>query len=304
MKTIFFLENQYPYWGWHEVLLEALIYIKDKYDAKLVHQKGGYLKIDKFDYDLIDCELLIHDEEEDSLKCIFWGESRTGVFDIFEKRNNPKDILLVTQFYNIYPKTFDRSVWNFKIKNTTYYTFNPNVNHEYYYHQRKLYEYLNETTIDKLFCLFSTGRPIGEQLRAEGLITEREGPMTIHDYLMMAVKYRMGLALSGVAEVNFREIEYLSIGVPMLRIEYMTQLDPPLIPNYHYVAVDRSNFPWNMYADREGGPEYVEAYRQRYNEVKDDKDFLQFVAKNGRDYYTEYCNPFNRLKHVIEKLEL
>jgi hypothetical protein len=59
-----------------------------------------------------------------------------------------------------------------------------------------------------------------------------------------------------------------------------------------------------MYADREGGEDYVQAYKKRYNEVKDDKEFLSFISKNAREYYTQYCNPYNRMNHLINLLEL
>lgn len=304
--TVYFLDCQYSYWGWHDVLLELALHVVEKYGAKFEYQKGGHLVIEKFDnYRLPDSEILIHDEVNDRLYGLHWGETRTGMMDIFEKRNNPNDILLVTQFYNIYQRNFDRSTWNFKIKNTVYYPFVPQANHEYYYRQRKIIEMTKpETIIDKVFCLFTTIRPIGLQLREAGLVTEATNFMNIHDYLNLAINYKMGLALSGVAEVNFREIEYMAVGIPMLRMEYMTQLDPPLIPNYHYIAVSREGFPWDMYAERNGGPEYVEAYIKRYNEVKDDKELLSFVAKNAKEYYQAYCSPENRLKHLLTQIEL
>jgi hypothetical protein len=306
MLIVYFLESQYEYWGWHDVFLELALRLKNDYGATIVHQKGGHLELDKFDgYKLPDCEILIHDEDKDALYGITWSESRTGLLNIFEKRNNEKDVLLVTQFNNIFPKDFDRSVYNFKLKNTVYYPFTPSTNHEYFYHQRQLLEHTNyDSLIDKVFCLFTTIRTIGLRLREEGLITESPGLMRIDEYLKMAITYKMGLALPGVAEVNFREIEYMAIGLPMLRMEYMTQLNPALIPNYHYVAVSREGFPWDMYADREGGEDYVQAYKKRYNEVKDDKEFLSFISKNAREYYTQYCNPYNRMNHLINLLEL
>ena len=306
MIKIYLLETQYQYWGWHDVLLELALSIKEKYSAEIVHQKGGHLKLLNFeDYMMPDSEILIHNEDEDILYGIHWGENRTQFFDIFEKRNNEKDTLLVTQFYNIFHKTFDRSQFNFKLKNTPYYTFTPWTNHEHYYSKRKLLEYKNyDSLIDQLFCLFTTHREVGIQLRERGIVSESPGLMNIDDYLKLAITYKMGLALPGVAEVNFREIEYMAIGLPMLRMEYMTQLNPPLIPNYHYVAVDRSNFLWDMYADRNGGDEYVNAYFKRFNEVKNDKEFLSFISKNAREYYTNYCSPQNRIQHLLTILEL
>jgi len=302
---IYFLENQYPYWGWHQVLLEIVNELRNKYRAEVIHQKGGFLKIEKFNHNLSDCELLIHDEEADILKAIHWGETRSQLLDLFINRNKKEDTILITQYYNIFPRSFDPSIYNFKIKNTTYYTFNPKCNYDYYYHQRKLLETIKPNDfVDQMFFLFTTGRPLGFQLRDVGIVTPPTHALSIDSYCEMAINYKMGLAVAGVAEVNFREIEYMAIGLPLIRMEYMTQLDPPLIPNHHYIAIDRSEFPWDMYADREGGPQYVEAYKKRFYEVKDDKEFLSFVSKNAREYYVNYCSPINRVNHVLKSLNL
>ncbi len=300
--NVYFLETCYPYLTWHDVFLELVLYLKQHYDINLIHQKCDFLKIPNYDCSISDCDILIEDLENDTLKGITFSEARNTLFDnVFEKRNNKNDILMLTQYYGWFPRDFDASaVYNFKILPTTYYTFKPTINHDYWYRQRQFLKH--EDLIDQMFCLSTTGRGDLPRLREKGVMGPLEQGNTL--YFDHAIRYKMGFSVTGVPEICCREIEYMAIGLPNFRLEYMTQLNPPLIPNYHYITVDRSKFPWDANKDREGGEEYVEAYIQRFNEVKDDKEFLDFIAKNAREYYVENCSQENRLKHIVKALEL
>jgi len=300
--NVYFLETAYTYLTWMDVFLELVIYLRNNYDVNLVHQRGGFLQIPNYDCALSDCDILIEDVENDTMKGITFSETRNRLLDnLFATRNNKNDILMLTQYYGWFPKEFKAEEhYNFKILPTTYYTFRPTVNHSYWYRQRQFIDF--DKQINQLFCLSGTGRPLMNQLKECGVL----GPIEQggESYFDLAIKYRVGFSVTGTPEICCREIEYMAIGLPNLRMEYMTQLGPPLIPNYHYISVDRSDFPWDANKDREGGPEYVEAHIQRFNEVRDDKDFLNFIAKNARQYYVENCSDENRLKHILSGLEL
>lgn len=300
--NLYFLETQYPYLTWMDVFLELVIYLREHYDVNLIYQKGGKLRIPNYDCEMSDCEILIEDPENNVMKGITFSESRNTFFDnIFVKRNNKNDRLMLTQFYNWFPRHFDAAqTYNFKILPTTYYTFRPTVNHDHWYRLRQMIDF--DKQIDQMFCLSGTGRPLMWQLKEHGVLgPEQQGSESYFDH---AIRYKVGFSITGTPEICCREIEYMAIGLPNFRLEYMTQLGPPLIPNYHYVTVDRSSFPWDANKDREGGPEYVAAHIKRFNEVKDDKEFLKFIAKNAREYYVEYCSQENRLKHILASLEL
>jgi hypothetical protein len=179
----------------------------------------------------------------------------------------------------------------------------PYIDYNYYYTVRKFRGYDN--LIDKMFCLFTTNRHDPHPMREMGLVSPSPGLLSIEDYLSLAIKHKMGLSVHGVAEVCHRDFEYLGIGLPMIRLEYMNDtLQPPLIPNYHYISVDRSQFPYDGNADRVGGPEYVEAYKNRFYEVKDDIEFLEFISTNAKDYFDKYCSPLNRTRHMLNLLNI
>jgi hypothetical protein len=306
MLTIYFLETEYQYMGWSDVFLELVNTLKEKFNADIIHQKGGHLFIEKFNYNLPDCELIIHDEQNDTLKAITWSESPTDLFRIFKERNNENDILLISQQSYWFSQEHDTSSYTFTIKPTTFYTFTPQTNHNYFYNLRKFKDFNNLE--DKLFFLATTRRedpfrlyeidlcPMPVQLSGEHL--------NIDDYLKKAINYKIGLSISSRAEVCYRDIEYMAVGLPMLRLEYMTPFDPPLIPDYHYISVPRGNFGWSSEEDRIGGDDYVEAYKKRFFEVKDNKEFLNFITKNAKKYYDDYCSPQNRIIHLMDRLKL
>ena len=302
MMKIYFLETQYHYMGWNDVFLELVNNLKEKYNAEVIHQKGGHLYIEKFNYNMPDCELIIHDEENDILKSITWSESPTDIFDIYKQRNNEKDILLLTQQAYWFPKDYDFSVYNFTVKPTTFYTFTPQTCHDHFYNLRKFKNF--DSLIDQMFCLFTTRREDPFRLREMGLSNTSPGILSIDDYLKGAINFKVGLSLSSLAEVCYRDIEYMAVGLPMMRLEYMTPFDPPLIPNYHYISIPRDGFDWSTESDRRGGEKYVEAYKNRFLEVKDDEQFLNFITKNAREYYTTYCSPQNRVAHIMNRLEI
>lgn len=309
---VYFNETQYGKYGWNDVFLELVIHLKNKCGAEIVHHKGQnhegtHFLIERFDYNLPDCELLIYDEVNDILKGISFADNPGNILDkLFTGRNKSDDILLMSQFHNRFPKDFDITTLdhNFNLKQGTWYTFQGSTNYDHYYSQRMFHN--NDQLIDKMFFMGSDYRPDIHELRKLGACNDFIGNIPQLEYMGHAIKYKLGLAIPGVGEICYRDFEYLAMGVPMIRLEYITQLNPPLIPNYHYIAVerDKNDLQWNCHMDQRGGESYVKAYNERFLEVKDDKPLLDFVSKNGRDYYFKYSHPVNRINHLLNILEL
>lgn len=120
-------------------------------------------------------------------------------------------------------------------------------------------------------------------------------------YFNDLINYKIGLSIAGRGELCYRDIEYMALGVPFLRFEYISELNPKLIPNFHYISVDR---PEDLVKDRLGNFEHAKMIEKRFLEVKDDKEFLDFISKNARDYYTTYLNRENNVKHTLNLLGL
>jgi hypothetical protein len=283
--------------------MELVLYLKDRYDAEVIVSRGDY---GVYQYTSItDADLVI--EHEESVRILSFSERKSRIVDILEQRDNVNDILVVPHLEHSYHNLDRDFTFDFKLKKTPMLPYSPRTNYEYYYVLRKMNRLTGVETIkDKMFFLFGTPRADGPILRERGIISESPGNLNINEYLKMSVEYNIGLAIAGSAEVCHRDFEYLATGLPLLRLKYMRDTDPPLIANYHYIAVERKDFPESSDYDREYGDRepYVKAYTERFMEVKDDQDFLDFIAANGRQYYLDNCTYPNRIINLVKKLEL
>jgi hypothetical protein len=261
--------------------------------------------IEELDYYIHDCELLLYDTEEDSVKMISLKESRSGMYEELVERNNEKDLLIYAQHSNWFPDKLNYEEMLFKLKAMPYYASYPMTDLDFFYERRKamLAEHKDDI-VDKMFGAGTTHRPDFERLEERNYLDGARG--TFSYYLKNACRYKMGLSIPGVAEVCHREIDYMAIGLPHIRLEYITQLNPPLIPNFHYISVDREKYGFikDHNRDRVGGDEYVQAYIDRFLETKDDEEFLKFVSDNAREYYENYCSYGNRTEYLLNLLEL
>lgn len=120
-------------------------------------------------------------------------------------------------------------------------------------------------------------------------------------YFEELITHKIGLSIAGRGELCYRDIEYMALGIPFIRFEYITELNPKLIPNYHYISVDR---PSDLYYDRLGNKEHAQLLEAKFYEVKDNPDYLLYIAKNARDYYEKYLMRGNNIKHTLELLNL
>lgn len=112
------------------------------------------------------------------------------------------------------------------------------------------------------------------------------GTISMDRYFDDIIKYKIALSVDGRGEFCYRDIECFAIGVPILRFEYVSVMDDPLIPNYHYISIPR---PDDMVLYRTGNENHVKLLTQRYHEVLNDKDFLKYIAENARKYYEKNC---------------
>lgn len=299
---VFLTVNKHPRWVLHDLLFKLSEELGRKYNAELIYQEGGYLYIDEIDYNLPDCEIVIYDEQNDVLKAVSFSEMRTGLWKIFNERNNKNDLLICLHQNNWGLQNVDINKLIFELKKTNFYTFLPNFDYDVFYEKRQKISY--DEMIDKMFFRCTTGRGDEFELEKLGLTNERFKPVSLSDYLDRAITHKVGLSIAGAAEICHRDIEYMAIGLPMIRFEYVQEYEPELIPNVHYISVDREELPKDSNLDKRGGAEYVSKYIKRYNEIKNDSNFLKFISDNAREYYLENCSETNRLNKMLKKLNL
>ncbi len=106
-------------------------------------------------------------------------------------------------------------------------------------------------------------------------------------YLRELDSRAINLSLNGTGEICFRDMEILGLGSALLRLKLVTEFHNKLIPDYHYIAVDFDDIEqgatgYELYCDR-----VAQRILEKFNEVKEDKDFIDFISKNGRKWYEE-----------------
>jgi hypothetical protein len=107
--------------------------------------------------------------------------------------------------------------------------------------------------------------------------------LTFPEYLSELNNSHLNLSLNGAGEICHRDIEILGLGTALFRFKLITTFHDPLIPDYHYISIphedlvlDNIDIYFKQLSDR---------ILERFHQVKKDKEYIQFVACNGRDWY-------------------
>jgi hypothetical protein len=109
--------------------------------------------------------------------------------------------------------------------------------------------------------------------------------LSFTDYIHDINKYHINLSLNGAGEICNRDMEILGLGTALFRLKLSTKFHNELIPNYHYISVDYDDIESTNIDDYY--KQLSDRIYQRFEQVKNDKDFIQFVASNGRKWYEE-----------------
>ena len=126
-------------------------------------------------------------------------------------------------------------------------------------------------------------------------------PYPPHVYFNELINHKIALSVDGRGEFCYRDIEYMAMGVPFIRFKFNSEMDPKLIPNYHYISVDR---PEDLDHDRNSTEEHAKLIEKRFLEVKDDSKFLSFISKNAKAYYENFITFDSCTKHTYKLLDL
>jgi hypothetical protein len=289
----------------HLVLESIALYLEQYHNATVITKNDDNpVFIGDQSITITDAQLRIYDPNNDILKAIEFSDRSSALINAFKSRNNPNDLLVYSQHADLEVSNF-----NFRLKSSIYVPSEPYFDLDSFYTKR-----LSHTNfIDKFFF---RGNINGCDRRAVHLLQNEEmfyggESNNIQSYFNEAIQYKVGLSIPGVGELCYRDIEYMAVGIPMVRFEYITQLNPPLIPHYHYISIDRIDTEEDkrfnggvVHRERVAEQRHVDAYLNKFKEIKDNKEFLDFISKNAREYYEKYLHPSTRLSHVINILEL
>lgn len=178
------------------------------------------------------------------------------------------------------------------------------VDLEFYYQKRKEKEEL----IPKIFFKGGTEyRPIINYID-ENILSETK-KITQKNYFENLIDYDMCLSVGGVAngDLCYRDVECMALGIPLIRFEFVTTLNPGLIPNYHYISIplpkDLPRFN-DVPKDRLGNENHAKLIEERFYEVINNRNYLKFISENARKYYEDYLSRYNRIHHTLNLLGL
>lgn len=262
--------------------------------------------ITREDFFLHDSDILIENEHNEFV--LFTATDILHPSFLMEKYNPKLKKIFISQFYphNIKTNVKDDAIYLEKYSPWIYFP-SSTINLEQFYHKRKYTE--DGELLDKM--IFRGGvdhRKIVTYI-SKDVLSDTNFLKYEWQYYEDAIRYKIGLSVGGRGEICYRDIEYMAMGIPFLRFQYQSRLLPDLIPNFHYIAVDMpSDMPVDLHRDgmpddTRGTEKHAELLVNKFFEVKDDKPFLEFIARNARIYYETYLAPGKNVQYTIRLIK-
>jgi FkbM family methyltransferase len=242
---------------------------------------------------LSDVDCVIENLHTGEIKVISFGEYFNNYVGHYAKTKNCTKVLLAHfNWHNLYywMKRENASEEMYKVRP---WIFLPHQEYDFLYYRNQRD---NNNLNDKMFFL---GSGIDDYRKCIRII-ENEGylqpiiPLSQSEYLdklsktKIAVSYYQNLdryrtPFDYPGEFCYRDVEYMSIGVPFIRVEFRDTTNDPWIPNYHYISIPRDIA--HIVYEKDGEQGIANLYIEKYNEVINDNDFLNYISKNQKDWF-------------------
>lgn len=241
-----------------------------------------------------ECDYIIENLETGEFNIISVADAPSGIW-IDEISNPYCNAILVSQYK---PKVIKEHGKEYFLKYKPWVYFQTSCsNLEEWYHKRKYIK-------NKSDILYFRGSSLQEReflyLLPNEYVTNFDAVET-STYFNEIIQHKIAISIDGRGEFCYRDVECFQIGIPIIRFEYESIMDKHLIPNYHYISVPR---PKDMTFYRHGTKEHVELFMNRYFEVINDEEYLNFVANNARHYYENNLKLDKVCKKTFEILNL
>jgi hypothetical protein len=296
------ISSRYRYYN---IFFRNLIdFIKNKFD---VIEDTFYENANSKSYDvvllnsdtkseLLECEMIIENEETKEFLVLSVSDLLTGA--ILNHQSNPLcKKILVSQYNECLIKDHLHGDFINKFSPWIYFPSNEFDLESKYEERQKITEF-----IDK-FCFWGTSIEDRKILsHFDKKYFDGGLPIGVFDsYANTVIKYKVALSISGRGEFCYRDIENFAMGIPIIRFEYDNKMANPLIPNYHYISIQK---PEDLILDRMGDRHHANKIEQRFLEIKDNIDFLNFISKNAKNYYDNNLSPLKSVENTYYLLEL
>jgi len=158
---------------------------------------------------------------------------------------------------------------------------------------------LPKITPDKPFFMSLVPYNFREYIHNDPRFDSHATKIPYEEFIKIFGSHSIVIDINGAAELSNRTIDAFALGCALLRPKFTLKFHNDLIPDFHYAAVkcdDLSNY-----------KELADAYIDRFEELKKDKDLVHFLSVNGRKWYEEnvtlesHINILNKVIN-IEKL--
>lgn len=103
-------------------------------------------------------------------------------------------------------------------------------------------------------------------------------------------------------EFCYRDIEYILMGLPFIRIEFKDVTHNLLLPNHHYISIPREHA--YVAYEKFGDEGVADLYIKRYLEVINDTEYLNYISKNQIEWANNNLMNDNKEKLTFELLKL
>jgi hypothetical protein len=245
-------------------------------------------------FELLECEYLIENLENGEFVIMSVADCvSSGVIN--EKSNPLLKKVIMSQFI---PIQIENHVHEYMYKYSPWIYFQASVFDLEPYYQKRI---TNPPTENKLYF---KGTSLDDRTFLNYIdkdIITPFYPITMKEYFSQIINHKIALSIDGIGELCYRDIECFAVGVPIIRFEYLSKMYNELIPNYHYISIPR---PIDMGLYRLGTQNHAEILQQKYYEVLNNTEFLNFISKNARKYYEDNCAINNILKNTFNLLNL
>jgi hypothetical protein len=250
---------------------------------------------------MLECEYVIEKEESGDFFILSVADQITPL--ILNEQDNPH---LKKVLYSQYVP--DQIVHHTRGNSNKYFPWiyfpQEIVDYDFFYEERKKINIFNE----KLYFKGSKSyRPIVDLVDPNILCEQNMVPT--EEYFYDLINYKIALSIGGAAngDLCYRDIEYMSLGIPFIKFDFVSFMNPPLIPNYHYISIpipeDLPKFN-GVKKDRLGNLRHANLIKEKYLEVINNHELLDFISQNSRNYYEKYLKGQNRINHTLEILGL
>jgi FkbM family methyltransferase len=243
---------------------------------------------------LLECEYIIENLENGEFVIMSISDDLSHA--ILNEKGNPfLKKVLVSQFD---PKKIHSHTGEYMYKYSPWTYFISTMMDIEYYHKKRLQ---NKPTENKLYFR-------GTDLENRSILNFFDKdiitpffPILQDKYYEDIIKHKISLSVDGRGEFCYRDIECFGLGIPIIRYEYLSKFYKELIPNYHYISLER---PEDMRQYKKGNELHAKNLQKKYLQVLNDEDYLTYISTNARKYYEDNIFQKNKIGNTFNLLNL